>query len=115
MRSTDVRWFRISAITEAISWTGLLIGMVFKYLVVHNAIGVHIFGSVHGVVFLAYLWLAVRLWRRQPWPTGVGVWAIVGGIVPFGSVVFERWATRTGRLVQARTGAAELRPSTGTA
>jgi integral membrane protein len=101
MRSSEVRWFRVVAVAEAISWTGLLIGMVFKYLVVHNAIGVHIFGSVHGVLFLGYLWLTVLLWRHQPWPTSVGIWALVGGILPFGSIVFERRATRTHRLVEA--------------
>ncbi|MDT7667614.1 MAG: hypothetical protein QOC74_397, partial [Pseudonocardiales bacterium] len=41
MRSSETSWFRIAAVAEAISWTGLLIGMVFKYLVVHNAAGVH--------------------------------------------------------------------------
>lgn len=101
MHSTDVRWFRIVAVAEAVSWTGLIIGMVFKYLIVHNPIGVHIFGSIHGVLFLAYVGLAVRLWRTRPWPTRVGVWALVGGIVPLGSIVFERWATRHGRLVEA--------------
>ena len=101
MQSTDVRWFRIIAVAEAISWTGLIIGMIFKYSLTHNPIGVHIFGSVHGVLFLAYVGLAVRLWRHRPWPTRVGVWALVGGILPFGSIVFERWATRHGRLSNA--------------
>jgi integral membrane protein len=106
MQSTDVRWFRIIAVAEAFSWTGLIIGMVFKYLVVHNPIGVHIFGSIHGVLFLAYVGLAVRLWRHQPWPTGVGGWALVGGVVPFGSIAFERWATRHGRLSYVASDAA---------
>jgi integral membrane protein len=98
MRSSDVRWFRIVAVAEAFSWAGLLISMVFKYVVVHNPIGVHIFGSVHGVLFLAYVVLAVMLWRNRPWRTGIGVWSLVGGVLPFGSVVFERLATRNGHL-----------------
>jgi integral membrane protein len=72
--------------------------MAFKYLIGHNAIGVHIFGPIHGVLFLAYLWFAVRLWRSQPWSTGVAVWALIGGVLPFGSIAFERWATSRGRL-----------------
>jgi integral membrane protein len=99
MRSSEVRWFRIVAVAEAISWTGLLIGMVFKYLIVHNEVGVHVFGPIHGVLFLGYVGLAVLLWRHQPWPTRVGVLALIGGILPFGSIVFERRATRTHRLV----------------
>ena len=100
-----MRWFRMAAIAEAISWTGLLIGMVFKYLVVFNEIGVKIFGPIHGVLFLLYVALAVICWRRQPWSVPVGVIAIVASVPPYGTVVFERWASRTGRLADAGTGA----------
>jgi hypothetical protein len=34
----------------------------------------------------------------------VGVVAILAGLPPFGTVVFERWATRTGRLVPVDDG-----------
>ena len=98
MARVDVRWFRIAAIAEAISWTGLLIGMVFKYLVVFDEIGVKIFGPIHGVLFLAYVALAIAVWRREPWSAPVGVCAVLAGVPPYGSVVFERWASRTGRL-----------------
>jgi len=99
MWNAEVRWFRVAAVAEAISWTGLLIGMVFKYLVVHDQIGVQIFGPIHGVLFLIYLTLSVLVWRRQPWSVPVGVLAVLAGIPPYGTVVFERWASRTGRLV----------------
>ncbi|WP_028936866.1 DUF3817 domain-containing protein [Pseudonocardia spinosispora] len=97
-------WFRISAIAEAISWTGLLIGMVFKYLVVFDEIGVKIFGPIHGVLFLVYVALTIVVWRRRNWSTGVGLWALFSSIPPYGTIVFERWATRHGKLAQA-TGA----------
>ena len=103
MWSSETQRFRIAAIAEAISWTGLLIGMVFKYLVVHNAAGVHVFGPIHGVLFLVYVALAIVVWRRQHWSTTVGVVALLASIPPYGSVVFERWATRTGRLVESDT------------
>jgi integral membrane protein len=102
MRSSDVRWFRVAAVAEAISWTGLLIGMVFKYLVVFDEIGVKIFGPIHGVLFLVYVALAVAVWRRRRWSVPVGVVAILAGVPPYGTVAFERWATRTGRLVDSR-------------
>jgi integral membrane protein len=114
MRSSEAHWFRVAAIAEAISWTGLLIGMVFKYLVVHNEIGVHIFGPIHGVLFLAYVVISVVVWRRQPWSTPVGVVALLAGIPPYGTVLFERWATRTGRLGRDENSTAAL-SETGTA
>src|SRR5882757_9459851 len=91
--------FRAVAVTEAISWAGLLIGMFFKYAM-GNAIGVHIFGSVHGMVFIAYVVLSLLARRALAWDNRTTVWALVASIPPFGSVVFERWATRTGRLAQ---------------
>jgi integral membrane protein len=101
MSNPEVRWFRIAAVAEAVSWTGLLIAMVFKHLVVHDAVGVHVLGPIHGVLFLGYLAVSVLVWRRHGWSTRVGVMALLAGVPPFGTVVFERWATRTGRLPAA--------------
>ncbi|MGQ0480483.1 MAG: DUF3817 domain-containing protein [Pseudonocardia sp.] len=103
MLTSPTRLFRIAAFAEAVSWTGLLIGMVFKYLVVFDEIGVKIFGPIHGALFVCYLVLAVVLWRRRPWSGGTGVLAVLAGVPPFGTVVFERWATRTGRLADPVT------------
>lgn len=91
--------FRAVAIAEALSWTGLLIGMVFKYLVVGDDIGVRIFGPIHGGLFLLYL--AVTWWarRRLQWGTAVTVVALLASIPPLGTLVFERWATRADRLL----------------
>jgi integral membrane protein len=86
-------------VAEAISWAGLLIGMFFKYAM-GNAMGVHIFGSVHGVVFIAYVVLSLLARKALRWDARTTVWALVASIPPFGSVVFERWASRTGRLVE---------------
>jgi integral membrane protein len=94
------RLFRLAAFAEAVSWTGLLIGMVFKYLVVKNEIGVKVFGPIHGVLFLCYLaavlalWTAIRRAGTPRWGRGVLVLGILASIPPFGTLVFERWAVR---------------------
>lgn len=90
--------FRAVAIAEALSWTGLLVGMVFKYLVVGDDIGVKIFGPIHGGLFLLYLAVTLLTCRRLRWSTGTTVLAFVAGVPPLGTVIFERWATYTGRL-----------------
>ena len=40
---------------EALSWVGLLIGMYLKYVPRTTELGVHVFGPIHGAVFVAYV------------------------------------------------------------
>lgn len=96
--SSAVGRFRILALAEAISWAGLLLGMFFKYVVVHNEIGVKIFGPFHGFVFVAFV--LVTLMTRDPlkWDLRTLFLALLSSIPPFGTVLFERWASKTGRL-----------------
>lgn len=95
--------FRAVAIAEAISWAGLLVGMVFKYLVVGNDIGVTIFGPIHGGLFLLYL--AVTVWVRRPlrWNVRTTVLALLASVPPLATLLFERWASYTGRLAAAES------------
>ncbi|HEV7976158.1 DUF3817 domain-containing protein [Amycolatopsis sp.] len=90
--------FRLFALAEAVSWAGLLLGMLFKYVVVGNEIGVKVFGPIHGVIFVGYLLVTVLARGPLRWDFRTTVLALVVSIPPFGTVVFERWAARTGRL-----------------
>jgi integral membrane protein len=101
MLSSAVGRFRLFALAEAVSWAGLLIGMFFKYVVVENEIGVKVFGPVHGVIFVGYV--LVTLMLAQRWDRRTLILGLVASIPPFGTVVFERWANRTGRLTGVQT------------
>ncbi len=103
MLSTPAGRFRLLALAEAVSWAGLLLGMFFKYVVVFDEIGVKIFGPIHGMIFIGYVFVA--LWVRDPlrWDVRTLVLALIASIPPFGSVIFERWATATGRITAERT------------
>lgn len=102
-RLNAARIFTITATLEALTWLGLLIGMWFKYSSIGNEIGVKIFGPIHGAVFVAYLLatVAVAIDRKWPifWTTSL---AFMSAIPPFATVIFERWATKVGRLPSAR-------------
>jgi integral membrane protein len=93
--------FRTVAVAEACSWAGLLIGMLFKYVVVGNEIGVQVFGPIHGALFVAYLAVAVWAGRTLRWPTSTLVVALLCSIPPLATLWFERHARRTGRLQPA--------------
>jgi integral membrane protein len=114
-RAFDVRnaaaWLRLIAFAEALSWIGLLIGMYFKYLgTPRTEVGVKVFGPVHGGVFIAFLAAALFTGMALKW--GVGTWllALLGSIVPLGSVIFLIWADRTGRMGPDRVAVAAGQP-----
>lgn len=93
-----VTWFRVVATAEALSWAGLLLGMFFKYVVVHDEIGVQVFGPIHGGVFVAYVVSVLVLFRRFGWSRRVTVLALAASVPPFATYAFEVWAQRSGRL-----------------
>ncbi|MDX8145640.1 DUF3817 domain-containing protein [Lentzea sp. BCCO 10_0061] len=96
--SSVVGRFRILALAEAISWAGLLLGMFFKYVVVQNEIGVKVFGPIHGLVFVGYVLVTLMAVAPLKWDARTTVLALLASIPPFGTVIFERWASKTGRL-----------------
>ena len=105
-----VRWFRIVAIAEAITWVALLIGMAVKYVPDPNIdSGVRIPGMLHGAVFVLYLVVTVLTALALRWSKGLTVLALLASIPPFGTIIFEVWASRTGRLVRTAVPASPQR------
>lgn len=93
--------FRTLAFAEAVTWTGLIIGILAKYVFAPGEAGdliLRITGSVHGFVFLAFAATAVLLTINQRWNPGVGAIAIVSAIVPYATIPVELWLARSGRL-----------------
>jgi len=97
-RDPVVAAFRVVAFAEALSWAGLLTGMFFKYVVDAGEQGVHVFGPIHGAVFVAYVVLALLAWWRLRWSIPTGLLALAASVPPFCTVLFEVWAERSGRL-----------------
>ncbi|GLZ46796.1 hypothetical protein Acsp06_29810 [Actinomycetospora sp. NBRC 106375] len=92
------RAFRTVAIAEACSWIGLLIGTVFKYLVVFDDIGVRVFGPIHGALFVAYVVITLVTARAFRWGAGTTLLALAASIPPAMTLWFERRAVRRGDL-----------------
>lgn len=92
------RLFVVAAVIEAITWTGLLVGMFLKYVTETTEAGVWLFGRLHGAAFVAYLVVTlVAAWRLR-WSWLVTLVALAVSIPPLGTLVFEIWARRAGRL-----------------
>jgi integral membrane protein len=94
--STDEGWmlFRVAAIGEACGWTLLIIGLAIeRYILPGNKIPVLIAGRIHGMLFLLYALAAIGLYPALHWSRWRAVLALAASVPPYGSLVFERWAS----------------------
>ncbi|MDG3012806.1 DUF3817 domain-containing protein [Rhodococcus sp. D2-41] len=96
--STPAKRFRAIAFWEAVTWAALLVGMFFKWVLGHDE-AIKIPGMVHGITgFTLFVLVALATSRALKWDGRTTLLALVSSVPPFGTVVFERWAARTGRL-----------------
>lgn len=96
--TSPTRLFRTVAIAEAVTWTGLLVGMLLKYVTETTEVGVRVFGMLHGVVFVAYVVTTVVVWVDRRWSPGRGLLALVAAVPPLATLPLEWWAIRKGWL-----------------
>lgn len=92
--SSEIGRFRVAAFAEALSWAGLLLGMFFKYVIVHNEIGVKVMGPIHGLLFVIYLVCTIHAMQKLNQPMKVMLIGLLAGVPPFTTVIFERWVMK---------------------
>lgn len=95
--TNPVARFRAVAIAEAVSWAGLLIGMLFKYAIVFNPIGVKIMGPIHGALFVLYVICTLEAMSHLRKGAGVVMIGLIAAVPPFTTLWFERWVLRERR------------------
>jgi integral membrane protein len=81
--------FRVVAVAEACSWAGLLVGMLFKYLIVGDEIGVQVFGPIHGALFVGYVVITLLAGRTFGWRLPTTLLGLACSIPPFATLWFE--------------------------
>jgi integral membrane protein len=73
--------------------------MYFKYLgSPRTEIGVKVFGMAHGLVFIAFVVVALLVGMAYKWTVSTWLLALLASIVPLASVIFLIWVDRTGRV-----------------
>ncbi|HEV7204678.1 MAG TPA: DUF3817 domain-containing protein [Jatrophihabitans sp.] len=88
--ASTVRAFRVVALAEAVSWLLLIVATVVKYTA-GNAIGVHVMGPIHGVLFLAYVALALfEVRTKLGWDTRTTLIVLADSVIPGGGFVVAR-------------------------
>lgn len=88
----------VTAVVEAVTWAGLLVGMVLKHVTRSTELGVEIFGPLHGAAFLAYVAAALVAAARLRWRWWVLLLALAAAVPPLTTIAAEVWLRRTGRL-----------------
>lgn len=102
--STPAKRFRFVAMWEAVTWAALLVAMFFKWVLGFEE-AVRIPGMVHGIAaFVPFVLIALITAGALKWNFKTTFWALVSSVPPFGTIVFERWAVRTGQLGELSDG-----------
>jgi integral membrane protein len=78
----SLRLLMMVTFAEAVSWLGLLAGMVAKYGF-DNEAGVSVMGPVHGFLFMIFLVLLLVTHFQERWPIGKTIVAFLESIPPF--------------------------------
>lgn len=86
------------ALVEAVTWAGLLIGMLMEHVLHVTELGVTIFGPIHGIAFMAYGLVTLIVAYQRKWSLWVLLAALIAAVPPFTTVPMELWLRKTGRL-----------------
>lgn len=90
--------FRQVAVVEAITWSGLLIGMFLKYVTETTDQVVSIFGMLHGVAFIGYCLVTLGVAVDQRWRASRILLGLGAAIPPLATLWFERHVARRALL-----------------
>jgi integral membrane protein len=87
--------FRLAAFAEAIGWALLIAGILIRNQ--HgfgSGVAVPIAGRIHGMCFITYFAVVILVSTSLRWPWRSVLLAILAGVPPFGSIVFEQAMAR---------------------
>jgi integral membrane protein len=88
--------FKMAALGEAIGWALLVSGILVRHyhLPGHN-IAVPITGQIHGTFFVIYFAILIATYSSLRWSRLKFLVAAGAGVMPFGTFIFEQWASHT--------------------
>jgi integral membrane protein len=93
----NLRNFRHLALAEATTFLLLLAASVVKNTG-GSEIGVKVLGPIHGLLFIAYVVVALQLREPDGWTTKQTIWILIGAVLPFGGYVVDWWLLQRERL-----------------
>jgi integral membrane protein len=86
----NLRNFKYVALIEATTFLLLLIASYIKRAD-DQALGVEILGPIHGLLFIAYVVLALGVREYAGWNGKQTALILLGAVLPFGGYVVDAW------------------------
>jgi integral membrane protein len=78
------------ALAEGVSFLTLLfIAMPLKYFMGMPEV-VRVVGSIHGVLFVLYVGVLVRIHFTQRWSFNFSLYALIASVIPFGTFMLDK-------------------------
>lgn len=84
---------RYIAFAEATSFLALLVASFVKRTG-GGELGVQVLGPIHGLLFIAYVVVALNIRHDLGWSAKTTFWVLVGAVVPFGGYAVDWWVLR---------------------
>jgi integral membrane protein len=92
-RMNTLRNFRWVALAEATSFLALLVATALKYSD-KGETGVQVLGPIHGMLFLAYVALALIVRPELRWSNRTTILVLIGAVLPLGGYAVDRWLAK---------------------
>jgi integral membrane protein len=89
----NLRNFGYVALIEATTFL-LLLGASYLKHTQDEPLGVSILGPIHGLLFIAYVLMALGLREQCGWSGRTTGLILLGAVVPFGGYFVDRWIER---------------------
>jgi integral membrane protein len=89
----NLRNFKYVALIEATTFLLLLIASYVKRAG-DQPLGVEILGPIHGLLFIAYVVMALSVRESAGWSGRQTLLILLGAVVPFGGYVVDAWINR---------------------
>lgn len=78
----------------------LFVAVPLKHLA-SLAVAVHIMGPIHGVAFVAYVWMLIQTVSGGGWSSSDTIRLVIAALIPFGAFVNERALARRQAMLGA--------------
>ncbi len=84
-----LQFFRKVAFVEGLSFLILLfVAMPLKYIW-GMPLAVRVVGMIHGILFILYIWILIRVWIDRDWKFSRAAIAGIASLFPFGTMMFD--------------------------